>query len=74
VSPVKYKLGFYIQEDDILHRPSRENLTSYTVVSSKLPMNLSERTVLTLKIKDLSCTFFRNVGTLMPDYTDYFHR
>jgi hypothetical protein len=30
VSPVKYKLGFYIPEDDILHSHRRENLKSYT--------------------------------------------
>jgi hypothetical protein len=30
VSPVKYKLGFYIPHDDILHSHSRENLKSYT--------------------------------------------
>jgi hypothetical protein len=29
VSPVKYELGFYIPEDDILHSHSRENLKSY---------------------------------------------
>jgi hypothetical protein len=29
VSPVKYKLDFYIPEDDILHSPRRENLQSY---------------------------------------------
>jgi hypothetical protein len=29
VSPVKYELGFYIPEDDILHSHSRENVTSY---------------------------------------------
>jgi hypothetical protein len=29
VSPVKYELGFYIPEDDILHRHRRENLKSY---------------------------------------------
>jgi hypothetical protein len=28
VSPVKYELGFYIQEDDILHSHRRENLKS----------------------------------------------
>jgi hypothetical protein len=31
VSPVKYELGFYIQEDDILHSHRRENLKSYIV-------------------------------------------
>jgi hypothetical protein len=29
VSPVKYELGFYIPEDDILHSPRRGNLKSY---------------------------------------------
>jgi hypothetical protein len=29
VSPVKYELGFYIPEDDILHSHHRENLKSY---------------------------------------------
>jgi hypothetical protein len=28
VSPVKYELGFYIPEDDILHSHRRENLKS----------------------------------------------
>jgi hypothetical protein len=28
VSPVKYELGFYIPEDDILHSRCRENLKS----------------------------------------------
>jgi hypothetical protein len=29
VSPVKYELGFYIPEDDILHSDRRENLKAY---------------------------------------------
>jgi hypothetical protein len=29
--PVKYKLGFYIPEGDILHSHRRENLKSYRV-------------------------------------------
>jgi hypothetical protein len=29
VSPVKYELGFYIPEDDILHSHRRENPKSY---------------------------------------------
>jgi hypothetical protein len=28
VSPVKYELGFYMPEDDILHSHCRENLKS----------------------------------------------
>jgi hypothetical protein len=31
VSPVKYELGFYIPEDDILHSNRHENLKSYTI-------------------------------------------
>jgi hypothetical protein len=31
MSPVKYELGFYIPEDDILHSHRRESLKSYTV-------------------------------------------
>jgi hypothetical protein len=30
VSPVRYELGFYIPEDDILHSHCREHLKSYT--------------------------------------------
>jgi hypothetical protein len=30
MSPVKYELEFYSQEDDILHNHRRENLRSYT--------------------------------------------
>jgi hypothetical protein len=32
VSPVKYKLDFYIPEDDILHSQRRENLKSYIII------------------------------------------
>jgi hypothetical protein len=34
VSPVRYELGFYIPENDILHSHRRENLKSY--ISTKL--------------------------------------
>jgi hypothetical protein len=30
VSPVRYELGFYIPEDDILHSHRRKELKSYT--------------------------------------------
>jgi hypothetical protein len=29
VSPMRYELGFYLPEDDILHSHPRENLRSY---------------------------------------------
>jgi hypothetical protein len=30
--PLKYELGFYIPQDDILHSHRRENLKSYTFI------------------------------------------
>jgi hypothetical protein len=30
VSPLKYELGLYIPEDDVLHSHRRENLKSYS--------------------------------------------
>jgi hypothetical protein len=33
VSPVKYRLAFYIPEDDILHSHRRENLKSYIALT-----------------------------------------
>jgi hypothetical protein len=33
MSPVKYELGFYIREDDILHSHRRENLKSYIALT-----------------------------------------
>jgi hypothetical protein len=32
VSPVKYEMGFYIPDDDILHSHRRESLKSYRVL------------------------------------------
>jgi hypothetical protein len=34
VSPVKYEMGLYIPEDDILHSHSRENVKSYNELTS----------------------------------------
>jgi hypothetical protein len=36
MSPVKYEMGFYIPEDDILHSHSREKLRSYNTCSNVL--------------------------------------
>jgi hypothetical protein len=33
VSPVRYELGLYIPEDDILHSHHRENLKSYIALT-----------------------------------------
>jgi hypothetical protein len=34
VSPVKYELGLYIPEDDILHSQRRENLKFYIALTA----------------------------------------
>jgi hypothetical protein len=39
VSPVRYELGFYITEDDILHSHSHENLKSYIKVKLSATAN-----------------------------------
>jgi hypothetical protein len=39
VSPVKYELGFYIPEDDILHSHCRENFKSATEIVSYYIIN-----------------------------------
>jgi hypothetical protein len=33
MSPVRYELGFYIPEDDILHSDRRENLKFYIALT-----------------------------------------
>jgi hypothetical protein len=33
VSPVRYELGFYISEDDVLHSHRREKLKSYIALT-----------------------------------------
>jgi hypothetical protein len=33
VSPVRYELGFYVPEDDILHSHCRENLKPYIALT-----------------------------------------
>jgi hypothetical protein len=35
VSPVRYGLGLYIPEDDILHSHRRENPKSYSAMTAK---------------------------------------
>jgi hypothetical protein len=40
VSPVKYKQGIYMPEDDILYSHCRGNLKSYMYLESLLPSNV----------------------------------
>jgi hypothetical protein len=53
VSPVRYKLGLYIPEDDILHSHRRENLKSYSLqlfspTLSSVPASLAVEIRLTI--------------------------
>jgi hypothetical protein len=44
VSPVKYELGFYISEDNILHSHCRENFKSYQLsLGFRPPQELNHR-------------------------------
>jgi phage pi2 protein 07 len=43
VSPVKYELGFYIPEDDILHSHYRENLKSYIALTGWTMKTMKKR-------------------------------
>jgi hypothetical protein len=61
VSPVKYELGFYIPEDDILHSHRRENLKSYileatstTSVITKLAPVVTPLPLVTGKFADIN--------------------
>jgi hypothetical protein len=51
VSPVKYELGFYIPEDDILHSHCRENLKSHT---SKLAVQFLNQLLRTVELTYVS--------------------
>jgi hypothetical protein len=42
VSPVKYELGLYIPEDDILHSHRRENLKSYKILDAVMPVGFKQ--------------------------------
>jgi hypothetical protein len=54
MSPVKYELGFYIQEDDILHSHRRENLKSYIQATWS-----SKTSVLTTRRYTPTCNYLR---------------
>jgi hypothetical protein len=45
VSPVRYELGFYITEDDILHSHRRENLKSDIADNIHWPFALGSQTL-----------------------------
>jgi hypothetical protein len=55
VLPVKYELGFYIPEDDILHSHRRENLKSYSVKTTFVRTGVSERRMVSfIRLKRIS--------------------
>jgi hypothetical protein len=41
MTPVRYELGFYIPEDDLLHSHRRENLKSYILLFMFKPCKLA---------------------------------
>jgi hypothetical protein len=64
VSPVRYELGFYIPEDEILHSHGSENLKSYTAnYTEYFPLRASA--IQTLLIETFSKTQIISVSTLM---------
>jgi hypothetical protein len=59
VSPVRYELGFYIPEDDILHSHCRENLKSYiftTGLSRFTALRPTMNLLLNIKYDLLNCS------------------
>jgi hypothetical protein len=60
MSPVRYQLGFYIPEDDILHNHRRENLKSYTLLY--VFGNFRYMTVLSLHLRNSYGRFVSVVG------------
>jgi hypothetical protein len=58
VSPVKYELGLYIPEDDIIHSHCRENLKSYTFPSVVISFpNIHPMGILFRKEKNVAQSF-----------------
>jgi hypothetical protein len=77
VSPVKYELGSYIPEDDILHSHRRENLNSdnqvyHSSTLAKKKCSISMHYVSNFTIPDCTLSFlpFRKVSTISSITTD----
>jgi hypothetical protein len=53
MSPVKYELGFYISEDDILHSHRRGNLKSFILDVASVPLHVREdvNSFMTLRVE-----------------------
>jgi hypothetical protein len=60
VSPVKYEMGLYIPEDDILHSHCRENLKSY--IDADLISTLVYKFLYELYIKTFKITYEKRMG------------
>jgi hypothetical protein len=56
VSPVKYELGSYIPEDDILHSDRRENLKSYSLSQEDYTFKVCSRYIRTMKYRRMKRT------------------
>jgi adenylyl- and sulfurtransferase ThiI len=57
---VKYKIGFYIPEDGILHSHRRENLKTYTSSVVIRPLNTIGKIHVTQKASQINYQEFRN--------------
>jgi hypothetical protein len=75
VSPVKYELGFYIPEDDILHSYCRENIKSCilqctSVSASRTQARFLSRLVLLIKQTPWPLVRERTIPTERPPLVD----
>jgi hypothetical protein len=59
VSPVRYELGFYISEDDILHSQRRESLESYIIHACKytIYLRMPRKLMRYRNFMDKACTY-----------------
>jgi hypothetical protein len=73
MSPVKYELGFYIPEDDILHSHRLENFRFYKIVSYKGGVVVMVVVVVVVVVVLLGCQIKAHVGaqkTVLPPRQD----
>jgi hypothetical protein len=82
VSPVKYELGFYIPEDDILHSHCRENFRSYKPNRISSILCLVSYSLITLLFgaawsqltADKWNTGIKEADAITPEYDTNLHR
>jgi hypothetical protein len=76
VSTVKYKLGFYIPEDGILHSHCRGNLKSYSLLTCSMScvayisVRTVERTIHSINLQCCYCGFVAFMFCLSPSLSE----